>query len=412
MEYFKEKLFGDFNKFVMVAVKIFRAAALVFVVSNYIWIFSFGESNTGMIFHIPQITVISIIYITLLLYGEPRTYNRYPTLNRIINMAMVVCSGSLFFTCRTYTMVGVIFLGVVITGLRMPVIDSMMYTIFYYIAYLVPRIMGVKPINESFLLDTNLFLVFMLILYFCSSLSRLRNAKTKRDSAIVRLLNEKITLAKDLEEKNSDLEQAYWDMVETLIGVIEARDRITGSHSIKVCEYSVKLAKELGFDDDRISDIMKASILHDIGKMGIPDSILMKPGSLTVDEYCTIKNHPEIGCNILRDIRGLENVLPMILYHHERIDGKGYPYGLKGDEIPDGAKIIAIADSYDAMTSNRPYRKGMLKKEAKERLLAGAGTQFEAGYVEKFINVIDRENVYDIRGYRHIDNIKKRAQMV
>jgi hypothetical protein len=122
--------------------------------------------------------------------------------------------------------------------------------------------------------------------------------------------------------------------------------------------------------------------------MGIPDSILLKPDALTDDEYSKIKNHPELGCRILERVKGLEDVLPMILSHHERIDGKGYPNGLDDGNIPEGAKIIAIADAYDAMTSNRPYRKALGRDEAVRRLREGKGTQFSPELVDLFIEVL------------------------
>lgn len=243
-----------------------------------------------------------------------------------------------------------------------------------------------------------IYFVF-LILYF----SNLNKSKIGQGEVLAELVNQNDSLTKELKQKNDELEQAYWDMVNTLIGVIEARDYFTGGHSVKVCEYSVKLSRKLGLDDSQISKIMKASILHDIGKMGIPDNILLKPDSLSCDEYGTIMTHPEIGCKILGKVRGLEDILPMILYHHERMDGKGYPYGLDQERIPLGARIIAIADAYDAMTSNRPYRKALVKKEAKKRLLEGAGTQFDAELVGSFMDIIESDNVDSIGDYRRND---------
>jgi putative nucleotidyltransferase with HDIG domain len=218
----------------------------------------------------------------------------------------------------------------------------------------------------------------------------IENQKASQDETIMEILEEKVDLTQGLESKNAELERSYWDMVETLIGVIEARDQFTGGHSVKVCEYSVKLAKKLGYNDEEVSDIMKASILHDIGKMGIPDNILLKQGTLSNDEYDVIMNHPEIGCRILSKVRGLENILPMILYHHERVDGTGYPYGLKGDKIPSGARIIAIADAYDAMTSNRPYRKALDKDEVIAEVKRCSGTQFHPVVVEAYLKAVSK----------------------
>lgn len=259
-------------------------------------------------------------------------------------------------------------------------------------------------------------LFIMLLSLYCLAryLVILRKRNLRQDKDALQALEEKDKLARELSEKNEQLEQTYWEMVNTLIGVIEARDNFTGGHSVKVCEYSVKLAKKVGLSDDDTLKVMKASILHDIGKMGIPDNILLKSGALSSDEYGTIMNHPEIGCKILSKVKGLEDILPLILYHHERVDGTGYPFGLAGEKIPLGARIIAIADAYDAMTSNRPYRNGMVKKEARKRLAEGSETQFDAELVKCFMEILDSDNVENLDDYRRndLEKIKRYAGIV
>jgi len=380
---------------------VFKAITLAFIILNCYTAYA----DTYKIHML--ITAASVSIIILILFIEPLTYSKHSALNFFVNVSIALCCGLLMFSYKSYIMASIFLTNMIIIGLRQSMVKSVMMAVIYYISYAVSVKHGVQSGMGSSLYDLHMLVLFVAIAYLCHYFSSIEGEKIKHDETIVELLDENVNLSKMLGNKKIELEDTYWDMVETLIGVIEARDNFTGGHSVKVCEYSVKLAQKLEWDEDRIKKIMKASILHDIGKMGIPDNILLKPGALSGEEYCTIMNHPEIGCRILSKVKGLEDILPMILYHHERIDGTGYPYGLTGDKIPEGAKIIAIADSYDAMTSNRPYRKALLKKEAKKRLLEGADKQFDAGYVKEFIEIIDSDNVDDIRNYRYVENMKK-----
>jgi HD-GYP domain-containing protein (c-di-GMP phosphodiesterase class II) len=140
---------------------------------------------------------------------------------------------------------------------------------------------------------------------------------------------------------------------------------------------------------DDVNNLVHAALLHDLGKVGIPDAVLLKPSALTEHERDIIRFHPDIAADILRGVEAMRDVLPCIVHHHERIDGKGYPRRLGGDAIPLGARIIAVADAYDAMTTDRPYRRALSVDVAKARLQEAAGTQFDAGCVGKFIELID-----------------------
>lgn len=175
-------------------------------------------------------------------------------------------------------------------------------------------------------------------------------------------------------------------IIKSLITALEARDEYTKGHSYRVQIYSVKLAKALGLPAKKVKQVELSAILHDIGKIGIPDSILRKPGGLTEEEYEIIKKHPVTGYNILKSIDGLDDVLNGIKYHHERYDGKGYPEGLKKDEIPLVARIIAIADTLDAITSDRPYRKGLDFEYALEEIKNAKGSQLDPELVDVFLN--------------------------
>lgn len=167
--------------------------------------------------------------------------------------------------------------------------------------------------------------------------------------------------------------------------LLDLKDLNTGVHSTRLAEWAVRIGRDLGLDDDCLRDLEAAAILHDIGKIGVPDAILRKPAKLTEEEYAVIKKHPEYGWAVLRAVPGFERVSLFVLHHHEAFDGKGYPAGLRGDEIPIGSRIVSVMDSFDAMVSSRPYRKGMPLEDAIKRLEADTGKQFDPIVTPRFI---------------------------
>ncbi len=167
--------------------------------------------------------------------------------------------------------------------------------------------------------------------------------------------------------------------------LLDLKDLNTGVHSTRLAEWALHVARELGLDDSCLADIEVAALLHDIGKIGIPDAILNKPAKLTGEEYALMKKHPEYGWLVLRKIPGLESASLMILHHHESYDGAGYPGGLKGEEIPIGSRIVSVIDAFDAMVSMRPYRAGLPFEEAERRLLQASGTQFDPDVLKSFL---------------------------
>lgn len=178
-------------------------------------------------------------------------------------------------------------------------------------------------------------------------------------------------------------------IIYALAATVDAKDHYTYGHSRKVSDYSVAIAEALGLPQDRIETIRAAGLLHDIGKVGIPDSILNKRGRLTEEEWEPVKAHPKLGAEILRHVIDLANCLPVIMHHHEHFDGKGYPSGLKGDSIPIEARILAIADAYDAMTSPRPYREQLSPQQAIDELRRHTGTQFDSELVDVFCKMME-----------------------
>ena len=180
-------------------------------------------------------------------------------------------------------------------------------------------------------------------------------------------------------------EQLLIDTVRALVSAVEAKDDYTSGHSERVALYGQQLARDCGLDETVCDRIYFSGLLHDVGKISIQDSILQKPSGLSDDEFQIIQTHPDRGWVILQELEQLKHVLPGVLYHHERVDGKGYPDGLVGAEIPIDGRILAVADTYDAMTSDRPYRKGMPQDKAEQILRGGAGTQWDSTIVETFL---------------------------
>ena len=174
----------------------------------------------------------------------------------------------------------------------------------------------------------------------------------------------------------------------TLVSLVDLRDSYTGGHSNRVAEYNRGTAVTLGLSYSNTNDIVMAGLLHDVGKIGVPDHVLLKKGKLTDEEFELIKKHPEFGWMALKSVRAFEEVSLMLLHHHERIDGRGYPGKLKGAQIPLGAKIIAVSDSFDALTTNRPYRTARSWGEALEELDRCRGTQFEPDVLDAFLKWI------------------------
>jgi len=173
--------------------------------------------------------------------------------------------------------------------------------------------------------------------------------------------------------------------------LLDLKDLNTGVHSTRLAEWGLRVGQELGLDESTLRNLEVAALLHDIGKVGIPDAILRKPGKLDADEYALIKKHPDYGWAVLRMLPGFESAALDILHHHESVDGSGYPAGLRNAEIPIVSRIVCVIDAYDAMVSSRPYRKGLPFEEAARRLIASSGTQFDATVVRSFLPIAKAE---------------------
>lgn len=225
------------------------------------------------------------------------------------------------------------------------------------------------------------------------SINRLKNETpfNKYDLAVLSFLANIAAAAIVHTNLTTEIKTAYLATVKTLIAAVEAKDHYTRGHSEAVARYATAIAKEFNFSEEEVERIYIAGLLHDIGKIGIKEDILLKPGRLTNEEFEAIKEHPLIGIKILEPAAFHNDVISSVSYHHERPDGKGYPYGYKEENISLGAAIINVADAFDAMTSERPYRSALSISEAVEELKKNRGTQFNAMVIDKFIVILKRK---------------------
>jgi len=195
------------------------------------------------------------------------------------------------------------------------------------------------------------------------------------------------TLIRDYESK----QVLHKKLISSIVKILDLHDPYTNEHSTNVANKSVKIAEEMKLGYDKIENVYWAAIVHDIGKILIPKDILNKRGKLTKEEYEIVKKHPVWGYETLKEDESLSKLAKYVLHHHERWDGKGYPEGLSGESIPMVSRIIAVADAYDAMTSDRTYRKALGKDIAYKEMFGNSGTQFDPEIVEKFLKILDSE---------------------
>ncbi len=219
-------------------------------------------------------------------------------------------------------------------------------------------------------------------------------ADITRESQRMEELNElKEKLTRELKEKTKKLDQFTFQSIGTIANAIDAKDGYTKGHSIRVAEYSALIAKCMGWSDEQVQNLKYIGLLHDIGKIGMPDALLKKTDKLTDSEYQLFQSHTLVGGQILKDNAMIENVAQGALYHHERYDGKGYPVGLSGEQIPIIARIICVADAFDAMNSTRVYRTQLPPERIRMELVNGRGTQFDPQVVDIALSLLDEQQL-------------------
>ena len=197
------------------------------------------------------------------------------------------------------------------------------------------------------------------------------------------------------EKRRESVERLSIQMINALANTIDAKDSYTNGHSTRVAKYSVMIAEKMGYDKEQINLVEYTALLHDIGKIGVPREIINKPSRLTEEEYEIIKTHPIIGSKTLEGITEIPDIAIGARFHHERFDGRGYPDGLSGTDIPEIARIIGVADAYDAMTSNRSYRDLLSQEIVRGEIEKGKGTQFDPDIADVMLSIIDEDTEYN-----------------
>ena len=201
----------------------------------------------------------------------------------------------------------------------------------------------------------------------------------------------------EIAAQHEKLERISMQIVKALSGAVDAKDTYTNGHSLRVAEYSKEIARRAGLSKEMQDDIYMMGLLHDVGKIGVPDAIINKPAHLTEEEFAVIRNHPVMGARILKNIKDFPKLITGARWHHERYDGKGYPDGIAGEEIPLEARIIAVADAYDAMSSRRSYRDVLPQETVRLEIEKGKGTQFDPVMTKIVLSMMDDDADYQMR---------------
>ncbi|MGN0368195.1 MAG: HD-GYP domain-containing protein [Wujia sp.] len=241
----------------------------------------------------------------------------------------------------------------------------------------------------------SLALIILISAFSVMIISVLVNRRVELNNALVQA--EKAKHFDELNAKNKELEMLANEAFEAIAKAVDINDPYTAGHSRRVAQYSRMIAQKLGYSDKELEEIYCAGLIHDVGKLGIDNRIINKNGALTQEEYQEIKKHPVMGYEILKNISIRGNFAFGAKWHHERMDGKGYPDGLTEGEIPKIAKIIAVADAYDAMTSKRAYRDIMKQEKVREQFVQGSGSQFDTEIAQIMISLIDQDTEYQLR---------------
>jgi len=275
-------------------------------------------------------------------------------------------------------------------SVRNGMILSIYYSLFYIVVFITPvKRYLLKYYDPDFMTRFALLFVFLSVFTGIAMVQYHKTALFEIEHTDK--LNEEVAKqTKVATDRTKKLEELNIEVVRLLAHSIDAKDRYTKGHSFRVSRYSVALAKELGWSESEQSLIRREALLHDIGKIGIPDSVLNKPGKLTEEEFSVIKSHAALGGDILKESSELYGASKAARHHHERYDGTGYPDKLAGENIPHHARVISVADAYDAMHSDRVYRKGLSNDFIIKELKNGRGTQFDPVILDKFIDLFER----------------------
>ena len=341
-----------------------------FILTSTIVMFSI--SGMYLTYHVILISLLPILYATL--YSSKKVM-RYVYVLTVISTVVVVYGGYYFGICDA---------------------NMVLLTTNDYEDTVKNGVILITQANENPMVTLLLFfvlpraLISFAAMFVCNSIVEIVSASHKKT------------------------EQMFLKTVTALSEAVDAKDRYTSGHSKRVAEYSRKIAARMGKSKEEQDEIYRAGLLHDVGKIRVPEDIINKPGRLTDDEYNTIKVHPITGYNILRGISEDSGIAIAAKHHHERYDGKGYPNGLKGEDIPEISRILGVADSYDAMASNRSYRNALPQEVVRSEIEKGRGTQFDAQIADVMLKMIDEDKEYRMREtdslHRQILTVDNEAQ--
>lgn len=220
---------------------------------------------------------------------------------------------------------------------------------------------------------------------------------TLRVRHIIDLIRLQRNLSQEVEKKTEENEKLFMHVVHSLADAIDAKDTYTNGHSGRVAKYSKEIARRYGYSEKAQGDIYMMGLLHDVGKIGVPDAVINKPAKLTDEEFALIKNHPSMGSRILKNIKEMPALATGARWHHEKFGGGGYPDGLSGNDIPEEARIIAVADAYDAMSSRRSYRDVLPQEVVRGEIEKGKGTQFDPKFADIMLSMIDEDTEYTMK---------------
>ena len=220
---------------------------------------------------------------------------------------------------------------------------------------------------------------------------------TLRVRHIIDLIRLQRNLSQEVAKKTEENEKLFMHVIHSLADAIDAKDTYTNGHSGRVAKYSKEIARRYGYSEKAQGDIYMMGLLHDVGKIGVPDAVINKPAKLTDEEFALIKNHPVMGARILKNIREMPALAIGARWHHERFCGGGYPDGLSGSDIPEEARIIAVADAYDAMSSRRSYRDVLPQEVVRGEIEKGKGTQFDPKFADIMLSMIDEDTEYTLK---------------
>ncbi len=308
--------------------------------------------------------------------------------------AMFFTNGGVYGGTPVWLLLGAIYIAMILEGITkyvMLVVDMLMMILYFTIGYYYPDLITEYSRWGNYF-DTVAALVIVSWVVFS-------------------LITFQLNISKR-EEQEKNLRRLFEQTATALVNAIDAKDKYTHGHSSRVAEYSRKIAKKYGKSERECDDIYYVALLHDVGKIGIPEHIINKEGKLSKEEFEIIKQHPVLGAQILKSIKEIPYISSGAQYHHERYDGRGYPEGLKGTDIPEYARIISVADAYDAMTSKRSYRDPIPQQQVREEIVKGSGTQFDPEFARIMIHLLDMDSEYDMKEREEIKELAGKDELV